>query len=346
MPDPWFEERAVRRTAGHRVVERLRNLPGVEAAGATLRMPVAGARIEMAVLPAELPIGEVAPPVAVFSAITPGFLDASGIPLLEGRDFAQADDGRLPVALVSASLARRLWPGRSPVGLRLRIGQTRSSFAVDGVPVTVVGVVGDIRHEGWLGNEQMAVYVPWDQFPAWYASVLLRVREGAAPPPARAVRAALRDVHPQLLVTRISPVAELLQESVARERLLSRLFTVFSGAALALAAVGSFGLVFFLVRRRTREIGVRIALGQPPATTVRTVIGWGLRSALVGVMAGLIVVVAAGRAIGGLLFGVTAFQPSTLSACAFVLLVVTIMATAAPAVRAARIGPLRALRND
>ncbi len=281
FPSDVFSERDARRAVVSSVLERIQALPNVEYAAVTLRTPVSGARIEYAVA-GESQLDVSAPIVAVFNAASSDLYKALGIPLLAGRTFNGADDGSgEPVAIVSQRLADELW-GSDPIGRTLRLGNDRNSVEPGAPDHRVVGVVGDITHEGYLGRPTPAVWVPYAQFPAYYATVVLRSASADVPGVIQALPDALRGASPEIVVDRVTPLTALLRDSVARPRLLARIMGTLAFTALLMTLMGTYAVLAWWVSRRQREVGIRRALGSTAGRTVAWVLGSVARPALLG----------------------------------------------------------------
>ncbi len=275
---------------------------------------------------------------------TPGALRALGVPLLAGRDFTDADrTGGALVALVDAAAARRYWPEfadpRHVIGQRIRHVADRAPW------VTIVGVVGDVRRDSLSGEPSPSFYEPFAQ--AWPSEMQVVARGTAdAAALAPALRRLVAGLDATVPVGRVRPLAEMIDDSAARPRFVAAVLVAFAGAAVLLAAVGVYGVAAFAVARRTREVGVRVALGAAPAEIRAMVLRDGGRLAAAGVGVGLVAATAAAWAGRGLLYGVSPVEPAVLAGVAALFGVVALAATAAPARRAARVSPLVAMRAD
>jgi hypothetical protein len=255
------------------------------------------------------------------------------VEILRGRDFAASDRaGALPVAVVSRAFAERYWPGQDPVGKRLRdLGPSSSAFVV-------VGVVADLKLRQLSEEARPVLYVGLAQ---WYLprmTLVARSRLATRETIVSLGRAVAR-VDPELPLFRVRTLADQIQASIARERLLAWLFAAFGGLALALSWAGLYGLVSFVTAARTREIGVRIALGAGASDVFRLVAGQSLRLSILGLAIGLAAAVAGARLLSGLLYGVEAVDLPTLAAVAALTLLAGGAAGHWPARRAVRIEP-------
>jgi predicted permease len=276
--------------------------------------------------------------------VSPGALRTLGIPLLAGRDVADADrDGAPPVALVDAEAARRYWPEyRDPAGV---IGQ-RVRRPNGGAPwITVVGIVGAVQRDSLNGAPAPTVYIPVAQ---GFPGELRVVTRGTAGPAelAPALRRAVAGLEPSVPVGRVRQLADLVEDSAARPRFVAGLLAAFAAAAVVLGAVGVYGVVAFAVARRTREVGVRAALGATPQAIRGMVLRDGGRLAAAGIVVGLVGAVAAGSVARGLLYGLEAVEPAVLLGVPVLLGAVTLAASALPARRASRVSPLVAMRSE
>jgi predicted permease len=320
-------------------------VPGVEAAALVSALPFAGGTVNGVMDVEAHPRAPGAPWKTVAgSALTPGALRALGVPLLAGRDFTDADRaGGAPVALVDAAAARAYWPEFADV--RRVLGQ-RVRRPNPGAPwVTVVGVVGDVRRDSLPAAPAPSLYMPLAQDFPQPVRVVARGTAGEAEL-APALRSALAALDPSVPLGKVRTLGALVGESAARQRLVARLLEAFAAAAVGLGAVGVYGVIAFAVARRTRELGVRAALGATPAAVRRMVLGRGARLAAVGLGVGLAAAVAAARAARAWLFGVSPAEPAVLAGVALLLGAVTLAASLLPALRAGRVSPLAAMRDE
>jgi putative ABC transport system permease protein len=279
--------------------------------------------------------------LAAWVAAGPGFFEVLGIPLLEGRGFlpSDLDDDGPPVVLVDETWARRNYPGESAVGRRMYSGGTTS-----GPRTTVVGVVGNVPYMGVGTSDLGAVYHPSDN---GFGSPWVMVRTAGDPEGMAAlVRAEIRSVDPAVPVTDVADGETLLRDSLARPRHLSLLLGVFSAVALGLAVVGVYGITSYSVQQRRADIAVRLALGGAPAGVLRRTLWEGMRVALLGLAAGVVVALGLTGALSGLLYGVAPRDPASLAAACALLLGVSGVAAFLPALRAVRVDPASTLRQE
>ena len=322
------------------VVERVRAIPGVRAAAVTSQLPFAGgvAAAAMEVEAHPTPPGEVAPTPEVVN-VTPDYIAAMGIPLLAGRNLASADrEGAPLVTLVDEVAAKQLWPNENPIGQRIRFVWLEEW-------ITVVGVVGAVKRDSLNAPALSSLYRPMRQgFPS---SMRLVARAELDPASlAASVRSAVSAVDANVPVSDIRTLDELVAASAARPRFTMLLLGVFAGVALLLGAVGIYGVIAFAVARRTREIGVRMALGAESGSVLRMVMREGGTLALIGVVLGLAGAFAVSRLLAGLLYGVTPSDPLVFVTVPVLLTAVALIASLIPAMRAAHVDPLVALRAE
>jgi putative ABC transport system permease protein len=324
-----------------RVLTRLRALPGVEAAATVDWLPLTEPGLNEPVAIAGRTTGALAeqPQVAV-RLISPGYLRTLRIALRRGRDFTAADAlDRPAVALISESMARRFWPGEDPLGKRLILGLAPH------VSQEVVGVVADVKVDGLrVAGPVPTVYQPMAQRPWLATTFVVRTKtrpESLVPAVTRAIHAEDRGLPLLEVATLDSAVADMLSQ----ERFNMLLLSAFAGLALLLAAVGIYSVLSYTVGRRVQEIGVRMALGAQVRDVLRLVVVEGMRPTLLGIVLGLGAVLALGRALAGLFFGVSVADPILFGAVALLLAGVALLASAGPAWRAARVSPSEALQE-
>lgn len=321
----------------------LKALPSVTAVGAVHMLPIANRgsyqRLELEGRPAAAN----EPPRQVYwRSVVGDYFGALGIPLHAGRAFSELDRADAsPVTIIDRSLAERFWPGEDPVGQRLRSSMDGEEW------VTVVGVVGAVRHERLEEASGGMMYRPLAQSPSWIRGLSLVARTAGKPEslvePTREVVWAVDD---RLPVYRIHAMEHIVADSIATRRLTAMLTTLFGALALGLAAIGVFGIFSYLVSRRTQEIGIRMALGARRNRVLRLVLSEGLRLTLIGVLFGSIGALALGRGVASLLYGVDATDPVTFVAVAVLLVAVALTACYIPGRRAASVDPSVALRHS
>jgi putative ABC transport system permease protein len=275
--------------------------------------------------------------------VSAGYLQAMGIAVREGRGFTSADNEKATlVALVNETFARQVWPGESAIGKRISISTGPNSA---NVWREIVGVVGDVRHYALDQPPRMQLYLPHTQFPT--TAMTLVVHSPASPAPlTAAVRQQIRELDPGIAAFAISTMENLISDSVAVRRLAMSLISLFGGVALVLASVGIYGVIAYWVSQRTREMGIRVALGARRADILRLVMTQGLKLCAVGIALGLPFALGAGRLLRSLLYGVGMADPWVLLGVAVGFLGVALLATFLPARRATRVDPVVALRYE
>jgi putative ABC transport system permease protein len=325
-----------------RALDSARQIPGVEFAGATSRLPLLPGNSARGLTIRDLPPNAQAS--ADYRTASPDYFRAMGIPLLRGRSFEEADrEGRPLVAVVSAAAAQRFWPNRNPIGER---------FAIDDPEITVVGVVGDVHAAALDKAPQPTIYVPYRQDPWPFMVFTLRLAGSATPPPSvsaslqASVRDAIWQVDKDQPVGAILTMDEQLSKSLTRRRFSVVLLSAFGIVAVALAAIGLYGVLAFVASQRRREIGVRMTLGAQPRDVVADVMGQGLRLAGLGVVVGIGLALAGTRLLRSLLFATSPTDALTFAAVATLLVVIAAAASLVPALRASRVDPLIALRDE
>jgi putative ABC transport system permease protein len=326
-----------------RVLDEVRTLPGVQSAAYATGVPM---RMKGGIFPVAI-AGEVRVADASNSVglrtVTPQFFEAMGIPLREGRDVAETDTQKSPlVAVVSGSFARRYWPERSAIGMR---------FSIAGEERAIVGVVGDVRTRGLEQESEPQVYLPSAQMPdsgfMFYIPKDLVLRstssEAALLP---ALRRIIGAADPDQPISDVRTLTEIVGDETAPRVTQLRLLGALSTIALLIAGLGIHGMLAFVVSRRTRELGVRRALGEEMGSLVARVLREGVVLSLVGLVAGIAAAWAAARGMGTLLAGIEPADPLTLLAAAAICLLTAVVGGLRPAVRAALVDPVIALRED
>jgi putative ABC transport system permease protein len=326
----------------HNIMERVSTLPGVSSVAVVNRLPLAGQTqtgtlfFEATPLPQDATLGSVN---LDWRTATPDYFRTMGIPLVAGRFFNETDTADRPgVGIVDERLARTVWPNQNPIGKRFRFG--------GGPPwYEVVGVVGHIRHDKLSLDERPQVY--WSYRQRVQPRMALAVRTSQDPNLLTAgVLAAIHAVDPDQPVYDVRAMDDVVARSMAQERLTAMLLTIFAAVALVLATVGVYGVLSYSVGLRTREIGIRLALGSQPGEVVRMVLRQGATLAVTGTALGLAGALALGRLVRTLLFDVTPTDLLSFAGAAIAILVVALVASFIPARRAASVQPLSVLRAD
>jgi putative ABC transport system permease protein len=343
LPRAKYSEQEQRATFFKQLVERVRNLPGVQSAGATATLPLSGGNwgrsLTVEGYPV-LPVGQA--PMIQHTVVTPGYFRTMGISLLAGRDFTDADaKGSPDVTIIDERLARQYWPNESPIGKRVRFGPPEDNEPWH----TVIGVVSTVRHQRVQEDTRMSVYLPHLKMPVTGMSVVARTTSGPKDLVA-AIRREVAQLDRDLPVSEVATMEEVVAESIWQPRLYATLFTVFAAGALILALIGIYGVMAFLVQTRTHEIGIRMALGATARDVFKLIVGRGMKLTGVGVVVGVAGAIALTRLMHGLLFNTSATDPITFVLISVLLSLAAFLACYIPARRAAKVDPLVALRYE
>lgn len=327
------------------LLERLGALPGVESASMTSNLPLSSERQEGKItftVAGQSADEQQRNPFANDLRVSPNYFQAMGIRLLSGRYLNEADTANTErVGVISRRLAERLFPNQDPIGKRLKAG----ALASDAKWTNIVGVVGDVKHEEVSGGAGFDLYTSYQQLGDSNMYLLLRTRVSPAsliPAATQAVWAGDAEQSAFNIVT----MEERIADTIWQRRLAGTLFLVFAGLALALAAIGIYGVMAYTVGQRAREIGIRMALGAAPQDVQRMILRQGAGLIALGSFLGLLIALAGGQAIKSLLYGTSSADPATFLLVAGVLSSVALLACWLPARRATRVDPLQALRQE
>jgi putative ABC transport system permease protein len=331
-------------------LQHIRALPGVESAGVIDALPLNGGGSIQPIAIEGRPAQQMADQPEVAVRITsPAYFHALRIPLLRGRNFNDSDAAGAPLTiLISDSMAKRFWPNENPIGQHVTL-----TFLPDG-PREIVGIVGDVKDDGLDVVDPVAtLYTPmaqistpllggWTSFPMW-----LVVHTNSKPSSlTSAVTSAVHQVDSELPVLQIRTMQEVVGESLSQRRFNMLLLAVFAGLALLLAAIGIYSVLAYSVKRRVREIGIRMALGAQVRDVLRLIVVEGMRPTLIGVAIGLAGAVALGRVLANLIYGVKPTDPITFGVVSVLLASVGLFASVIPAYRATRVEPMKTLRDE
>jgi predicted permease len=323
------------------LLDRVRGLADVEAAALVSSAPFAGSNAGTVFLPVgdAPPVGE-QPPDADTRYVSSGYFSAMGIRLLRGRDISVEDREGMPaVVVINATMARKHWPNDDPIGKQIRVGDV-----VKGQLMTIVGVVGDARYQTLEAEPtRRMMYFSWHAAPQQGMTMVARTRQDGTP---EALRVVLATQDRRLPAPTLTPMTQLVGSAMATRRFALMLFGVFAATAVMLAAIGLYGVLAFLVRQRTHELGIRIALGATRARMLMLVVGGALRLTIAGVAVGLVGAYALTRLLGSLLYGVSPTDATTFVALPLLLAVVALLASLIPGARATRADPMSALRGE
>jgi putative ABC transport system permease protein len=329
------------------VQDKLAALPGVQSASAINHLPVGGDIWDFGY---EV-VGRPAPPPghefgAVYRAIRTGYFETMQIPLLRGRAFTTRDDDRSPaVVIVNEAMAREQWPGEDPVGRQILLREPNQTP----VQMTIVGVVRNVIQSDWTAAPDHEIYLPYLQRSNAFGLTALTfvLRTTAAPEAlAKSTEAAVRGIDRSIPLSQVASMQHVITDKLWRSRVSAMLLATFAAIALALAAVGIYGVISYGVRERTREIGIRVALGGTQLDILRLVMKQSLRPVVAGVALGLCVALTASRLVTALLYQVTATDIATYMCVTLALMFTGILATCVPAWRAIKSDPLVALRHE
>ena len=340
-PERAYGDRERIRTLYDALLARVKGFPGMTTAAATRPLPLRDGLNGMAIrVQGQFEdMRNTLPSADNYQLATPGYLRAMGIPLVSGRDISATDVAGAPaVILVSESIAKKFWPGESAIGKQL-------GYPWPSDWLTIVGVVGDVKHDSLTSTRTMAIYRPFAQAPE--ASMTLVMRTTATPGViADLLRTSVGELDPNIPVSDVSTMDGVVASSMARPRFAAILLTAFAAVAMLLGAIGIYGVIAYAVSQRTREIGVRMALGASPADALWMVVRRGAWLTAVGLAVGTGVALGATRMLAGLLYGVSPSDPATFAAVAAALAAVAVIACYIPARRATQVDPTVALRAD
>jgi putative ABC transport system permease protein len=341
VPDTYAPDEALE--FNRQLMERVSGLPPVVSAAAVHIRPLAGGSTGLGFVRPDNPEPEGGIPWASWRLITPGYFETLGVPIVRGRDFNQDDvafagEGSLPT-LISQRVAELLWPGEDPLGrtLTLWAGQT-------GRPGEVLGVVGDMLERGTDAGPTLAVYLPY-LAPGWPPDLVIHTA-GQPTAVVPALRAILSELDPNIPLSDITTLEEMVGRSVGSQRFLMVLVSIFASLALVLALAGVYGVQSYSVAQQTSEIGVRVAIGASRSQILRKVVFQAMRPAMLGVVAGLVGAFALSRFMASLLFEVEASDPATYAGVAGMLVAAALLSAWLPARKASHVDPVIAFRTE
>jgi putative ABC transport system permease protein len=320
-----------------RVIDNVQHIPGIQSAGLSDVLPLGqqNNREYFTIENRPLPPGQSL--VADFRRISPRYLQTMGVPLLQGRLLSGPDASDAPlVILIDETLARQYWPNENPIGRRMRLwGEFRE----------VVGIVGQVHHYGLEKQPEPTIYAPFEQMPNKAMALAIRTTMNTEAV-VRAVKQAVWSVDRGQPVFQIRSMDDYLSLADTAPRISTALLLVFAGVSMLLAALGIHGVVSYGVAQRTREFGLRMALGSSPGQLKALVIRSGLKTALMGLAAGMAGAAALASTLRALLYGVAPLDPAVMASVAALLLTVALIANYVPARRATRVDPMEALHHD
>jgi predicted permease len=326
------------------LLKRVSGLPGVEAVSAGWPLPMAGIDASISFSIAGRPVAKADHPSEAIGVVMPGFFETMRIPLLAGRAFQGQDSSRgAPVMVINRAFAEKYFPGQNPIGKHVQVDL--GDDVVERPMREVVGVVGNVKRKGLTAEVDPQYYLPYAQ--AVITNPFLAIRTSGDPAGLeKALQAALHEMDKGVPLYQVSTLEQYLSKSAAAPRFQTLLLSGFAGIALLLSAIGLYGLLSYMVVRRTPEIGLRLALGAQKGDVLGMIVRRGLALAVSGVGAGLFVSAMMTRLIAGMLYGIRPSDPMTFVGVSAILLLVSLAATGLPAYRAACLDPLKTLREE
>jgi putative ABC transport system permease protein len=349
LPDARYAEDAQRVGFFDQLMPKLTALPGVRAAGTVMGLPLSGMQFNISFrIEGRPPVRPADEPSMEIRVASPEYFSTIGIPLKRGRVFTDRDTAGSPsVVLITESAARQFFPNEDPIGRTITLGWGKrdKSGVRHAAGGQVVGVVGDVKDAGLSEPNPPQLYMPLGQWPVGSMSVVLKT---ATPPSslAEAVRAQVYAVDPNLPVSNVRTLDQIVSRSISQPRFYMLLLTLFAALALALAAIGIFGVLSYAVSQRTREIGIRMALGAEGRSVIALIVRQAMMLVAAGLSAGTIAAVFVAQTMTKMLFSVRPTDPATFAGVAVVLAAVALLASYLPARRATRVDPIVALRAE
>jgi putative ABC transport system permease protein len=352
LPDPGYHDPALARQTFERIITNATALPGVRSVAVVSRAPLAGGGGSNGLLAEGKPFDMANLVDSQLQIVSPSYLSTARIPLKAGRDFTPQDSrDRTLVTIVNETLARVMWPEQNPIGKRFACCEAGPKGRMDPVWHEVVGVVADVRAWGLDHDVQPEFYIPLAQMPPsswdWIGrtmDLVVRTRGGVIP--IHELQSTVASVAPAVPIYRLSTMQQKISSTLERSHFDTFLLAIFAATALLLSSVGIYGVLSYMVAQRTRDIGIRMALGASEGQIVWDVLGFGLRLAAIGLAIGLAAAFAATRLLSSLLYGVRPTDVITFAVVSLLLLVVALIASYLPARRATRVDRLIALRYD
>jgi putative ABC transport system permease protein len=323
------------------VLDRISALPGIESAGIINSLPLSGESTNGDVeIQGYTPSSAADSPLSEKYLTSPDYFRTMGIPLLKGRLFTAADSaGAHPVAIINDGMANRFWPGENPIGKQIKFGWLNEDRQ------EVIGVVGDVKNQSLDATTPLETYLPYSQASLFRMSLVVKTK-GDPLTAVATVRGQVLSIDPDQPVYNVNSLSKVVSGSLSERKSVLFVLGLFASLALILAAVGIYGVISYWVGQRTREIGIRMALGATRQTVLGMIVGQGARVILIGVTVGLAAAFALTRLMSGLLFGVSPTDPLVFAAIPGILVMIGLLASYVPAIRATKVDPMAALRYE
>jgi putative ABC transport system permease protein len=346
LPESRYAEDEPRIQFFDQLLSRLRALPGVRSASAVLGLPLSGLDLIISFeVGGRPPVPPSQQPAMQVRVATPDYFDAIGIPLKRGRGFTEADRHGTPrVVLITEAAARQFFPGEDPIGKKITLGWRRGPGRERGGG-EIVGVVGDIKDAALNEPTPPQIYMPLRQWPVSFMTVVMTT---SVPPAALAdaARAQVAAIDPNLPLSEVTTLQAVVARSISQQRFYLTLLTMFAAVALVLAAIGIFGVLSYAVAQRTREIGIRMALGAQERTVISLIVRQAMLLVVAGVALGTAAALFLSETMTKMLFSIKPTDPATFATVAGLLIAVALFAAYIPARRATRVDPIVALRAE
>jgi predicted permease len=352
LPDPAYHDPALAQQTFDRVIEAAAAIPGVQSAAVVSRAPLAGGGGSNGLIPEGKALDPSNVVNALLQIVSNSYVSTARVELKTGRNFtAQDTRNKTLVTIVSETLAREMWPGENPIGKRFACCESGPKGGMDPVWHEVVGVVGDVRAQGLDRQIQPTFYLPLSQMPPsgwdWLGRTMdLVVRTRGGTFPAEDLKTAVATIAPGVPIYQLSTMQQKIAGALEESHFDTFLLMLFAGMALVLSSVGIYGVLSHVFAQRTRDIGIRMALGATRAQIARHVLGWGLRLIGVGIALGVASAWASARVLSSLLYGVGPTDSVAFTVAAVILAAVALVASYIPARRAMRVDPMVALRYE
>ena len=358
LPEQKYGEASSLELFSRQVLEQIHALPGVRSVAVSMKLPLERGLDMPFTIEGRYKGGGMHDPgsgVMVYRPVSSAYFETLGIPLVRGRLFANPDrNAGLPIAIINRAAAMKFWFDQDPVGQRIRIGQPVFPEGADAIPREIVGVVGDVREVGLEKEPPAIVYIPLDQMPNTLVRLLVRVlplkavikTAAASGSLAGTVQRRIWSIDPEVPIADVLPMEVVVWRSTGLTRFNALVSSMIAGFALLMAAVGIYGLLSYLTTERTREIGVRMALGAQPRDVLKRLLGQGMALTLIGILIGLTGALALKRVISSLIYSVSVNNPVTFVAAPVLLTTVALAACYLAARRPTKVDPMAALRFE